>query len=804
MSRRTKFKIDELKTDSMHIKNLEVDIGRIATEEDWEPLGPTPTPGILDLRNWDMKLLSRYKPLYAPICDLCCLCTYGKCDLSRGRRGACGIDIATQQARMVLIACCIGASAHIAHARHMVHHLIEEYGPDHRLDMGKEINVEAPLIRTVYGIKPETLRDLEDVLNWCEEQVVHCVSSAHTGQEADSLDYESKALHVSMADQVGMEVADIAQIAAFNFPKGDPGAPLVETGLGTVDKDKPIVLCIGHNVSSGVEAVDYLEESGLMGQVQMCGLCCTAHDLSRYEKARHARVKVVGPLSQQLKFVRSGMADVILVDEQCVRLDVLSEAKAKMTPVIATSDKICMGLPDRTMDPADQIVEDLYNGAPGVIISDVRKAGEVAIKTAVKIAPKRSKLKGQLLSTEELLNHAKRCTGCQQCMRVCPNNLPIEEAMQSAAKAASEPKKSAKAKAKAEEDPLQKLAELYELCVGCGKCEDACERKIPIHSMITKAAEKLIAEEKHKLRAGRGPILDTEIREVGAPIVFGEIPGIIAIVGCPNYKGSYKEVGRIAEEFLKRRYIVVASGCEAMDIARYRTEEGESLYEKYSGKFEAGGLVNVGSCVSNAWITGAAVKIASIFARRNIRANFEEIADYITNRVGACGISWGAMSQKAASIATGTNRWGIPVIVGPQGSKYRRMYLGRKDCKDDWYVYDARTGQKAYVGPAFEHLMYAAESVEECIVMAAKLCIRANDTTKGRMIKLTHYIDLHKRYFGTMPDDIHLFVRTMADVPITMKDEVLSFLKSKDWKENELPNPDATLIKRLIRVSKEG
>jgi len=214
--------------------------------------------------------------------------------------------------------------------------------------------------------------------------------------------------------------------------------------------------------------------------------------------------------------------------------------------------------------------------------------------------------------------------------------------------------------------------------------------------------------------------------------------------------------------------------------------------------------VNVGSCVANAWITGAAVKIASIFARRNIRANFEEIADYITNRVGACGISWGAYSQKAASIATGVNRWGIPVIVGPQGSKYRRMYLGRKDRKDDWYVYDARTGQKAYVGPAFEHLMYAAESVEECIVMAAKLCIRPNDTTKGRMIKLTHYIELHKRYFGTMPDDTHLFVRTMADVPITMKDEVLSYLKSKKWKENELPNPDATLIKRLIRAGKEG
>ncbi|HDZ17605.1 MAG TPA: hypothetical protein ENH75_04910 [archaeon] len=45
-------------------------------------------------------------------CDMCCLCTYGKCNLSKGRKGACGIDIATQNARIVEIACCIGAACH--------------------------------------------------------------------------------------------------------------------------------------------------------------------------------------------------------------------------------------------------------------------------------------------------------------------------------------------------------------------------------------------------------------------------------------------------------------------------------------------------------------------------------------------------------------------------------------------------------------------------------------------------------------------------------------------------------------------
>jgi acetyl-CoA decarbonylase/synthase complex subunit alpha len=76
-----------------------------------------------------------------------------------------------------------------------------------------------------------------------------------------------------------------------------------------------------------------------------------------------------------------------------------------------------------------------------------------------------------------------------------------------------------------------------------------------------------------------------------------------------------------------------------------------------------------------------------------------------------------------------------------------------------------------------------------------------NDTTKGRAIKLTHYIDLHKRLYGTMPEDIHLFVRSEADVPITMKDEIMKILEEKKWKEQIIPDP--TLLPRLIRRKKE-
>jgi len=209
--------------------------------------------------------------------------------------------------------------------------------------------------------------------------------------------------------------------------------------------------------------------------------------------------------------------------------------------------------------------------------------------------------------------------------------------------------------------------------------------------------------------------------------------------------------------------------------------------------------VNVGSCVANSHITGAAIKIANIFAKRPLRANYEEIADYIYNRVGAVGVAWGAMSQKAAAIAAGCWRLGIPVIVGPHGSKYRRMLLGDKDREEDWKVYNARDGEEVYVGPVPEHLFYAAETLEEAVVLISKLAMRPNDTSKGRAVKLSHYIDLYKKHYGTMPDDLHLFIRRTQDIPFTMKDEIVKILEKKDWVEDRIASPDPTLLDRMVR-----
>jgi acetyl-CoA decarbonylase/synthase complex subunit alpha len=773
-------KIKEMKTNFGVIKGVELSFDKVIDETWEEPMGPTPFPSVTDLREWDMKLLNRYKPFYLPYCDVCCLCTFGKCDLTGDKRGACGLNMAAQQSRIVLLACCIGAATHISHARHLLDLLIEKYGQNSPIDVGGlHIDIEAPVTRLVCGIRPKKLKDLEDALDYCEQQVTTLLGATHTGQEGSNLDFESKVLQVGMVDQVGMEIADLAQISVFGFPKADPEAPLTDLGFGVADISKPTILVIGHNVPSSIGIIDYLTDKGMLDKVEVVGICCTAHDITRYSSA----AKVIGPISWQLRYIRSGLADLIVVDEQCIRADTLVEAQKIKAPVIASSPQNCLGLENRTNKPSKEIISDLVEEkAPGVLILDSDKVGEVAVETVMAVAPKRKKFK-IIPKVEEIIESAQACTGCDECRRACPNDRPIPEAVKAAAKG-----------------DLNPLTEILEECVGCARCDSACPNEFPLHSFMVKAGEKQLAKEKFKMRVGRGAIQDVEIREVGGPIVLGDIPGVVAIVGCSNYPHGGEEVAEIAEEFAKRRFIVMTSGCAAMSIATVKDEEGKTLYEKYPGSFEAGCIVNVGSCVANSHIAGAAIKIANIFAKRNLRANYEEIADYILNRVGAVGIAWGAYSQKAASIASGVWRLGIPVIVGPHGAKYRRMLLGRKDKEEDWYVYDARTGDKIYGGPAPEHLFTTAETKEEAIVLTAKLVMRPNDTSKGRAIKLTHYIDLHKRLYGSMPDDIHLFIRHRADIPITMKDEILKILKEKDWKEIRIPDP--TLLPRMIRERK--
>lgn len=799
-------------------KNLKISIGDVEEEREYkETEGPTPNPDISDLRGWDQKLLNRYKPIYFGFIKECQFCALGRCDLSNNKKGACGITLETHLAREGLQLAITGASAHIAHGRHLVHALIEKRGKNFPLNTAENTEVKTPIIQLVCGYKPETLGDLERALEYCESQITKLASCLNVGCESSDFDFNSKALHAGMMDHLGLEISDQAQIASLNFPKGDPNPKLAEFGFGSVDKEKPVILCIGHNVLAGAAAIDYAEENNL--SIEICGVCCTALDLGRYRTG----ARIVGPLSYQLPYIRSGIADVVISDEQCVRVDLLENLKRLKTPLIATTDKYVSGLDDLDEENVEVIVEKLAHGQiPGCYLHNTEKIGEVAIRLAIIIKEKKKKEKTRNLNLyERTIEKTSECFGCGLCKKSCPVSVDNQLIIQSVDHIFNANKEGA-SKKNVKRDKFLAMPEILESlgkCLFCGRCESWCPKKIPIVSVFMEVYKERLANDKAKISPGRGPIQDVEIRNVGQPVVFGEIPGVLAAAGCSTWPNGGKELGEVLEEFLKRNFIVVAAGCAGMAAAGDYSG-ANNLFEKYGGNFGAGNILNLGSCVANSHTIGAVMKIANIFAKRNLKGNYEEIADYALNRVGAVALVWGAMSSKALAIGSGVIRLGIPVILGPQGAKYRKGLFGDTECpyeKDDeifehgrknlgvldrWNYYNTVGGEILDGEPAPLHLGCAARTKEEVMILISKLTIRNSDNSKGRSIKLSHYIDIYRKYAGkgkyAFPEDIDKFIRVEGDIPMTMFDEIKEILKEKNWKPRKIADP--TIVRRMANV----
>ncbi|MBI3399651.1 MAG: hypothetical protein HY026_10565 [Deltaproteobacteria bacterium] len=662
-------------------------------------------PDIFDLRDWDLTLLKRYRSIFPKSHNTCHLCALGPCKPVMGtdlksvpNYGKCGIDESGFKARESLMDAVIGASGHASYAVRLLEDLIDKFGKDCSVDAGPHTTMPTPITTLITGCKPKNLSELKNILHYIESQLNHLLSSINFGTEASPEDFVSKALHAGMLDNLAIEIADIAQISAMNMPKGESNSPIIGIGLEIVDTSKPIILIIGHNSSVAHEIMRLMDERGLKHSIEVCGLCCAASDGARHNHG----FKIIGNQASQLEVIQSGIADVVILDTQCIRADVVKEARKVDSLVIATSQETALGLPDLTEVPLDEAVEYVLENRNGIIL-DKKAAAEMAVEIGVK--------------------------GQGSRVKKTPNSqLPTPNSF---------------------------------------------------------------------LRIGRGLIRDSEIRGVAPSIIMGEIPGIIGIFGCPEEKekgqgsslplqaisrgGKGQEIQKIAEEFLKRGYIVSTGGCASMDIAR------GNLFKDNTDSFDSRNLTNLGSCVSASHLIGACIKIAQIMCHRKLENNYQEIADYIINRVGAVVILWGAFTQKTFSTALGMARLGIPVICGPRFKNYGMHLMGRDG---EWLVRDARLGDMVSTSPAPQNLLCFAETLYELLPLAAKLCMRPNDTSEGRKTKLKNYIELHKKRSGILPADIHLFIRTHYDIPEGFEREIRNLLQAdKGWQPTCIPDP---------------
>ncbi|WP_456435791.1 hypothetical protein [Methanopyrus sp.] len=235
-------------------------------------------------------------------------------------------------------------------------------------------------------------------------------------------------------------------------------------------------------------------------------------------------------------------------------------------------------------------------------------------------------------------------------------------------------------------------------------------------------------------------LTDVVIRNVGVPVVSGNIPGIVVLVSCPEKSEDVEEPAKIAETPIERGYLVLVPGCLAVALGSCLDEEGKTLYERYPDT-----LLNTGPCTSPAHL------------------------------VGACVIAWGSeYSEHLVSAAYGITRWGIPVILGPDPE------AGSLLIENDPKIVDARSGEEVE-DPTPRHLVCVVSDWKEAAVTAARLCMRPNDTPEGRQNKVEPYVELYRELYGKLPPDLDMIIRDESDIPVTLRSEIRELLEKTGW-----------------------
>ena len=744
----------------------------------------TPYPHASDMAEWDRFLLDRFPPLYTVTTKECQDCFQGPCNLEKGK-GICGLNLETLQAKLSLQSACRGLATHLSTCKEILGHCIKEFGENKEFKWGDKMVYGLMNVNILISESPTNLKEVREALTYAEGQLSELLTGASVGGEFSSIDLEAKALH---AGTVLLFVMDLSEWLKYNyfgllwgpdmeltdlpaFPE-----PTTDTGLGSVDTSKPVVIFIGNDIMPAWMAVKYMKDNSLEDKIEVTGIGSVGHDLVRF----YDKGKILISPTKANKVLRLGMGDVIVVSDTCCKMDVLEEAVKTDTKVITTSFNNTFGLNDRALDPVDEIVSELEKGTSAVMISDPKKAGEVAVKLVQKIKGKRKD--SYLLTADEIKEYASKCTDCDACFRACPASLISCETLKPA-----------------KEGDLSKLADLHDRSMYCGKCEQACPENIPLMDMILSANPEAIKEDSFKIRAGRGPISNLEVRDVA--ITMFSMPSAVAIVGCGNYLGADKEVAELAAELIQTNYSVAVAGCVAQDVARYKNPKtGKTLYEEYPSLYNPRCLTNCGGCTAQGLVsTSPFYKLGYLAYRNPYKSTFVQEADFIY-RFATCVIVWGPATDVAYAVAGAHARAGIPVIVGPNGSKFKRYLLGNKYDRDKWWMIHGNSREKRECEPIPEHLLIPIENIDEAIAIVPKLSFTFQEMEAARQNKFDLYLNAYKKRFGEWPDDWHLYVRRDVELPMTKKAKMLRLLEEEQgW---EIDKKRGKIVKAKHRNGK--
>lgn len=762
----TEIRLDELVSDPRGIEEMLAEfISKDWSENHYLSFGAKikPFASPADLAEWNEFLLERYQPLYTSKEPVCRDCVQGPCKLEE-TPGQCGQELDVYQARKSLGKACDGLAAQLVISRQLLNHALKIHGAETTIDLGKNITFAdaAPSIALVTGLAVHKLSDLDRALAYSEQQFSELVTSLKNKQAATG-ELEGQSLHAGSMLLLAMSVAEILKLCFFGFISTgnmqiedfeDYPPASTQGGLGSVNTTKDCLVFAGDDFLPAWYVIERLKELGKQDTVEICGIGSVGCELPRfYESAKV--LSGMPKINKALEVVRPA---ILVLSESCGLLNELKVSLGSGTKVITTARNQTLGLPDRTGQEISEIVNCLLTGEVGAAIFDPEKAAMVAAEL---VGQYQNNGVQSAVNIEEWQERCRACDSCQDaCFEACPAGLSLRQCFAA--------------------DDETALSSLARDCDFCGRCEASCPIKVPVRQIIRERETANLAQEKFRMRAGRGPVPEPEVRAQAFGLTFGNSPGMVAVLGCGGGSAE-NDLGYIARELASINCIVFTAGCASIEIAKsYSEKEQKFIFEQYGASALARNIVNCGGCAAQVHIIDSFSKVVRLGGAVSHYANFIEAADYAYNRVCYAAVLWGMQPDRMYTLANAYAHRGVPVIVGPYPAfDYPRFLPGNAHDRSKWQVFQGMTGARREMEPAPHHLIIPVETKEEAVAMTIKLMARPSDRRDSRFSTMEGYLGLFQRYFGELPEDWQLFVRSEQELPLRLRIKLLNMLKDK-------------------------